>query len=95
MRPAADLLAWPSLPVAEFEQTRDTLHMWSQVVGKVRMALAPPVNHWWHTTLYLSPRGLTTSLIPYGRGGFEMEFDFRRPPAQPGDKRWRAVRRPP
>jgi hypothetical protein len=79
MRPAdAAELAWPSLPVAEFEQTRDTLHMWSQVVGKVRMALAPPVNHWWHTTLYLSPRGLTTSLIPYGRGGFEMEFDFRR-----------------
>ena len=70
--------SWPSLPVAEWEATRDTLHMWSQVVGKVRMALAPPVNHWWHTTLYLSPRGLTTSLIPYGQGGLEMEFDFRR-----------------
>jgi hypothetical protein len=69
---------WPSLPVAEWEDTRDTLHMWSQVVGKVRMALTPPVNHWWHTTLYLSARGLTTSLIPYGRGGFEMEFDFLR-----------------
>lgn len=73
-----DRASWPSLPVAEWEATRDTLHMWSQVVGKVRMALAPPANHWWHTTLYLSPRGLTTSLIPYGRGGFEMEFDFRR-----------------
>jgi hypothetical protein len=52
--------------------------MWSQVVGKVRMALTPPVNHWWHTALYLSARGLTTSLVPYDGGGFEMEFDFRR-----------------
>lgn len=51
--------------------------MWTQIVGKVRMALAPPVNHWWHTTLYLSPRGLTTSLIPHGAGGLEIEFDFR------------------
>jgi hypothetical protein len=51
--------------------------MWSQIVGKVRMALAPPVNHWWHTTLYLSPRGLTTSLIPHGPRGLEIEFDFR------------------
>lgn len=69
--------SWPSLPVAEWQETRDTLHMWSQVVGKVRMALAPPMNHWWHTTLYLSPRGLTTSLIPNGPGGLEIEFDFR------------------
>jgi hypothetical protein len=68
---------WPSLPLAEWQDTRDTLHMWSQIVGKVRMALAPPVNHWWHTTLYLSPRGLTTSLIPHGPGGLEIEFDFR------------------
>ncbi|MGH8992020.1 MAG: DUF5996 family protein [Acidimicrobiia bacterium] len=69
---------WPSLPMKEWQDTRDTLHMWSQVVGKVRMALTPAVNHWWHTTLYVSARGLTTSLIPYGSGGFEIEFDFCR-----------------
>ncbi|HEY4408651.1 MAG TPA: DUF5996 family protein, partial [Acidimicrobiia bacterium] len=69
---------WPTLPVADWEGTRDTLHMWSQVVGKVRMALTPPVNHWWHATLYVSARGLTTSLIPYGSGGFEIEFDLGR-----------------
>ena len=68
---------WPALPLAEWQDTRDTVHMWTQIVGKVRMALAPPVNHWWHTTLYLSPRGLTTSLIPNGAGGLEIEFDFR------------------
>ena len=51
--------------------------MWSQIVGKIRMALAPPMNHWWHTTLYLSPRGLTTSLIPHGPRRLEIEFDFR------------------
>ncbi|MEW6475745.1 MAG: DUF5996 family protein [Actinomycetota bacterium] len=67
---------WPSLPVAEWQDTRDTLHMWSQVVGKIRMAAAPPTNHWWHTTLYVSTRGLTTSLIPYSSRGFEIEFDL-------------------
>lgn len=76
LRPARLEGVWPSLPVAEWQDTRDTLHMWSQIVGKVRMALTPPVNHWWHTTLYLSARGLTTSLIPYGSGGVEVEFDF-------------------
>ncbi len=68
--------AWPALPLAEWSDTRDTLHMWTQVVGKVRMALTPAVNHWWHVPLYVSARGLTTSSIPYGRGAFEMEFDF-------------------
>jgi hypothetical protein len=68
---------WPSLPVADWQDARDTLHMWSQIVGKVRMGMAPATNHWWHTTLYLSPRGLTTSLIPSGSGGLEIEFDFR------------------
>ena len=52
---------WPSLPLAEWQDTRDTLHLWSQLVGKIRVGLAPPVNHWWHTTLYVSVRGLTTS----------------------------------
>ena len=69
--------AWPSLPVAEWQPTRDTLQLWTQVVGKVRLQNTPPVNHWWHTTLYVNAPGLTTSLIPYGDGrGFEMEFDF-------------------
>lgn len=77
-RPAYADPLWPTLPVAEWQDTRDTLHMWSQVVGKVRMALTPAINHWWHTTLYVSSRGLTTSLIPYGSGGFEIEFDFCR-----------------
>jgi hypothetical protein len=52
--------------------------MWTQIVGKIRMTLSPPLNHWWHTTLYVSPRGLTTGPIPYGLDIFEIEFDFRR-----------------
>ena len=67
---------WPSLPFAEWQDTRDTLHMWMQIVGKTRMALAPTQNHWWHVPLYVSARGLTTTPIPYGDGGFEIEFDF-------------------
>jgi hypothetical protein len=61
-----------------WQPTRDTLHLWTQVVGKVRLALAPPVNHWWHTTLYVSARGLTTSLMPAPAPahGLEMTFDF-------------------
>src|SRR5687768_4672293 len=70
--------AWPALPVGAWEDTRDTLHMWTQVVGKVRLALAPPMNHWWHVTLYVSSRGLTTSVMPHGDRGLEIEFDFRR-----------------
>jgi hypothetical protein len=69
--------AWPSIPVAEWQATRDTLHLWTQVVGKVRLANAPLVNHWWNATLYVSARGLSTSLVPYRDGrGFEIEFDF-------------------
>jgi len=67
---------WPSLPLAEWAGTRDTLHMWTQMVGKLRLALSPRVNHWWEVPLYVSPRGLTTSAIPYPRGVFEVEFDF-------------------
>jgi hypothetical protein len=67
---------WPALPLAAWADTYATLHMWSQVVGKVRLALAPPVNHWWHVPLYVSARGLTTSAIPYRGGAFEMMFDF-------------------
>ncbi|MBW8764707.1 MAG: hypothetical protein JF630_00240, partial [Geodermatophilales bacterium] len=67
---------WPELPVAAWQATRDTLHMWTQIVGKTRLALAPPMNHWWHTTLYVNSVGLTTSLMPYRDGGVEIEFDF-------------------
>jgi hypothetical protein len=67
---------WPPLPLAEWRETRDTLQLWTQIVGKVRMALSPPVNHWWHVTLYVAPRGLTTSSIPYAGGIFEIQFDF-------------------
>jgi hypothetical protein len=68
--------AWPALPLAEWQATRDTLHMWTQIAGKVRLALAPHVNHWWQVPLYVSARGLTTSAIPFGGGNFEIEFDF-------------------
>jgi Family of unknown function (DUF5996) len=69
---------WPELPLSEWTDTRETLHRWTQVVGKVRLALAPRVNHWWHITLYVNARGLTTSLMPYGTTAFEMVFDFQR-----------------
>jgi hypothetical protein len=68
--------AWPALELAAWRETYATLHLWSQVVGKTRLALAPPINHWWHVPFYVSARGLTTSAIPYGRGAFEVEFDF-------------------
>ncbi len=67
---------WPPLPLETWHDTRDTLHLWTQIVGKTRMALAPTVNHWWQVPLYLSARGLTTSRIPYRDGGFSAEFDF-------------------
>ena len=59
---------WPSIPVDEWEATRDTLHLYTQVVGKVRMTNEPLLNHWWNTTLYLTARGLTTSLMPHPTG---------------------------
>src|SRR5271154_6702512 len=68
--------AWPALPLAEWSATRDTLHLWMQMVGKLRLALSPQLNHWWGVPLYVSARGLTTSAIPYSLGVFEAEFDF-------------------
>lgn len=68
--------SWPSLPVDEWSDTRDTLHMWTQIVGKIRLAQAPMVNHWWQVPLYVSARGLTTSVIPHAGGLFDVEFDF-------------------
>ncbi|MEU6642792.1 DUF5996 family protein [Saccharomonospora sp. NPDC046836] len=67
---------WPRLRVADWVETRDTLHMWTQIVGKVRLVNAPLLNHWWQVTLYVTPRGLTTSTIPYADKAFDIEFDF-------------------
>lgn len=67
---------WPSLPLEAWRDTYATLHMWMQIVGKVRLAQSPLVNHWWNVPLYLTPSGLTTSLIPYGHKTFEILFDF-------------------
>ena len=67
---------WPSLPVTEWQDTYATLHMWTQIIGKIRLVLAAKLNHWWHSTLYVTPRGLTTSSIPYGTRTFEISFDF-------------------
>jgi len=68
--------AWPTFPIGGWAETGPTLHRWTQVVGKIRMALSAPMNHYWHTPLYVSARGLTTSAIPYGSELFEIEFDL-------------------
>ncbi|WGW13561.1 DUF5996 family protein [Saxibacter everestensis] len=68
--------SWPSLRVDDWTATRETLHMWTQIVGKIRMAHAPLLNHWWQVTLYVTPRGLTTSTVPCGNRVFDIEFDF-------------------
>jgi len=71
---------WPELPYAAWKDTRDTLHLWTQVVGKVRLALTPWLNHSWHVTLYVTARGLTTSAVPdpvkMQGGAFQIDFDF-------------------
>ena len=67
---------WPDLPVAAWKDTYATLHLWTQVVGKVRLARAPAANHWWQVPLYLTARGLTTSPIPDGARTFQIDFDF-------------------
>jgi hypothetical protein len=68
--------AWPLLDLRDWSATYDTLHMWTQIVGKTRLALAPAENHWWHVCLYVTPRGLTTSAIPNGETTFAVDFDF-------------------
>lgn len=68
--------AWPGLPLDRWQETYATIHMWTQIVGKIRLALSPPVNHWWHSALYVSPSGLTTSAMPYQHRLVEIEFDF-------------------
>ena len=67
---------WPALPFEGWRDTLATLHMWTQVVGKVRLAQAPHVNHWWQVPLYVTPGGLTTSSVPYGPRTFQVDFDF-------------------
>ena len=67
---------WPTLNLADWEATRNTLHMWTQVIGKIRLAQAPLINHWWQVPLYVTSRGLTTSPIPYGARSFQIDFDF-------------------
>ena len=67
---------WPDLPLAAWQDTFATLQLWTQIVGKVRLKQTPWLNHSWHTTLYVTSRGLTTSPIPYGARTFELEFDF-------------------
>ncbi len=77
--PARDISTdtiWPNLLLAEWQETYETLHMWTQIIGKIRLVLAPKINHWWHSTLYVTPRGLTTSAIPYKTGNFQIDFDF-------------------
>jgi Family of unknown function (DUF5996) len=71
-----EAVRWPALPIDAWADTCATLHMWTQIVGKVRLALAPPINHWWHVTFGVTPRGLTTHVMPYAGGFFEMQFDF-------------------
>ena len=68
--------AWPALPLAEWRDTYATLHMWTQIVGKTRLALAPMENHWWQVPLYVTPRGLSTSAMPSGNRTLAVEFDF-------------------
>ncbi len=72
----AALEVWPALPLDAWRDTYQTLHLWTQIVGKVRTALSAPTNHWWSSPLYVTARGLTTSPIPYGARTFEVGFDF-------------------
>jgi hypothetical protein len=67
---------WPELSLAAWQDTYATLHLWTQIVGKVRLTLTPRINHWWEVALYVNARGLTTSAIPYGDENFEIDFDF-------------------
>jgi hypothetical protein len=68
--------AWPELPLAAWQETCTTIHLWTQIVGKVRLALAPRLNHWWQATFYVGPRGLSTSAMPVGERSLQIEFDL-------------------
>lgn len=75
-QPQSSRETWPPLPLDAWRETYATLHMWTQIVGKIRLAQSPWVNHSWHVTLYVTARGLTTGPVPHGSRSFEMEFDF-------------------
>jgi hypothetical protein len=72
----ATIAQWPEIPLVAWQDTFTTLHLWTQIVGKVRLKQTPWLNHSWHATLYVTSRGLTTSPIPHGNRTFELEFDF-------------------
>ena len=74
--PTHDDAVWPALPLDAWTDTRETVHLWTQIVGKIRMANTPVVNHWWNVTLYVTTTGLTTSPTPYGDRTFQIDFDF-------------------
>ena len=75
-RAASETGPWPSLPLEAWSETRATLHLWTQIVGKIRLVQSPRVNHGWSVTLYVTARGLTTSPIPHGTRCFQVDFDF-------------------
>ena len=77
MASSRDVNRWPELSYAAWKDTRDTLHLWTQIVGKIRLAQTPWLNHSWHVVLYVTTRGLTTSPIPYRERTFQIEFDVR------------------
>jgi hypothetical protein len=72
----SDPVAWPALPFDAWADTCATLYLWTQVIGKIRLAHAPMINHWWQVPLYVTARGLTTSLMPYDSRSFQIDFDF-------------------
>ncbi len=72
----SELEAWPTLPFEDWKDTYATLHMWTQIVGKIRLTQSPWINHSWHVTLYVTARGLTTSPVPCGNRTFQIDFDF-------------------
>lgn len=74
--PTASAFGLPALPLEDWEATYDTLHLWLQIVGKIRLGLHPKLNHWWHAPFYVTPRGLSTHPIPIGAGKLELEFNF-------------------
>lgn len=71
-----DTIAFPEIPLDAWRPTKNTLHLYCQIVGKIRLAMHPRLNHWWHVPLYVGSRGLSTRSIPFGTGNFEIEFDF-------------------
>src|SRR5213594_304567 len=71
-----DSVAWPSLAYADWQDTCNTLHLWTQIVGKVKLALSPRSNHWWGIVLFVTARGLTTGAMPYRGRALQIDFDF-------------------